>query len=87
MPPDFPDHVVLVDPQENNIEDHFVAHYIGWRGNALPVGSLILHWRVERGQSRPPGHLVEVAISTSAMPGPGWHWSEMFTGTSADHFP
>jgi hypothetical protein len=41
-PPTFLDHIVLVDPDENYTEDLFVANYIGWRGDAHPVGNLFL---------------------------------------------
>jgi hypothetical protein len=45
--PDFLDHIVLVDPQENYTEDYFVANFIGGRGDAHPVGNLVLRWNAE----------------------------------------
>jgi hypothetical protein len=43
-PPDFLDHVVLVDPEGGDSADLFVANFVGARGDAHPVGNLYLKW-------------------------------------------
>jgi hypothetical protein len=53
-----------VDSEENYAEDHFVANYIGWRGDSHQVGNLILRWKVENICDRWTGRSAEIEVWT-----------------------
>lgn len=61
-PPDFLDHIVLVDREETYFEDHFVANYIGWRGVAHMAANLHLRWKVGGNSRKRKRHLAEVRM-------------------------
>lgn len=41
-PPALLEHIVLFDPEEDYVGDHFVAEYLGPRGAHHPIGNLLV---------------------------------------------